>query len=290
MSTETEPTDAEIDARRLERWRRSRWRRSHHADGLLSIENAPVIAERVARMFPEGRRFTLVRSYIGGTHTAIPDVHTGQRRDVRARGRGFTTYLHDGSDGGLAQAGFGVYAEHLRGFGAGTTWKTEREQYDRLHREHKAWWDGLTEQEHQQRYGQQWADRHGIGTRWWEEVTHIDIEGGLDPDGPEGPGERLVITYTNSNGVSQRTIAAPEYISREEQAERERATLDVAAAIIERDQTASAARDVAIDLRDIGARNVYHGTTLGRWSGPVDEKARKDADWQREWDGREDQW
>lgn len=269
--TETRSAEemAEVDRRRAERFA------DRDVRCLLSLENFPVIAERIQRMLPVGRRFSLVQEWLGEQAGGTPEIVASTRRDARSRGEGLHVW-----GGGMTptQAGLSVSTEQsLMGFGIGTTWAHERDVHAELRRLHEHALEtgfprGKPKSEH--------YDRRGVGAQTCRGVTYVEMVGGVE-GAYKGHGDHLTIIYTNENGVSRRTIVIPQYEPPEETAQRERAVLDRAAAIL--DATDWGWNRLAAEiLRDVGARNLYHGRTLAEWAGPVDDEAKCDAERWRE--------
>ena len=202
-----------------------------------------------------GVRFTTVQTYLGSA--SMPEVRSGLTVDPDAYlGRG-GFQEHAEAD----HAGFKVAATPgITGFGLGTSWKTEREVFDYLNGPYARGADGR-------------RSMYGEGTLHWQGITHVALSGGLHEGGPQGPEEHAVITYTNENGVSIRTVVAPDYVDRQERAERDADVLDRAADHLEQDYGTVEAPGRALRKAAAGMR--YEQCTLAEHVAAV--RAGQDA-------------
>ena len=242
----TELSDEEHSRRRLARFA------DYDIDAILSLENAPMIFDRVERMFPPDRRFTYIKMYLDG---GMPEVSSGLTRDPRSLDQGLSRRISD------EHAGLSIYGLGIMSAGLGTSWPTEREARSEIHR--LAVLDA-----------QKWGSPTGVGVRHYKGFTHVHLVGGQYPDGPQGAGEHLTITYTNENGVSTRTILVPEFVDRDEQVRREGVILDQAAAYLRQHYDAEAAAD---ELDDLVRVSRYDLEPLATRQAPLTEDERRVA-------------
>lgn len=163
---------------------------ANHWFGMLSIENAPAVHERLKKML-DGRRYTFVAYNTDFGHMSA-DVRTGQRLDPSGTrdGQALTLSTEPLSDGTpwahiFAHDTYGVW-------GIDTTHPTEAEAHD---------------------------------DRWHAKKTGTYLV--FDGFGDQGSAKVTIEQY-NGYGQKLRWIIATEYVTREERAEQEAATLTAA--------------------------------------------------------------